>query len=35
MQRLRNALIAAVLCTVLAIGGAFWLARKVASRFQK
>jgi LCP family protein required for cell wall assembly len=31
MQRLRNALIAAVLCTVLAIGGAFWLAaRKVA-----
>ncbi len=31
LQRLRNALIAAVLCTVLAIGGAYWLAaRKVA-----
>ena len=31
MLRLRNALIAVVLCTVLAIGGAYWLAdRKVA-----
>ncbi len=31
MRRLRNALIAAVLCTVLAVGGAYWLAaRKVA-----
>ncbi|HYL52252.1 MAG TPA: hypothetical protein VEZ15_09805, partial [Acidimicrobiia bacterium] len=31
LHRLRNALIAAVLCTILAIGGAYWLAaRKIA-----
>ena len=31
LHRLRNALIAAVLCAVLAIGGAYWLAaRKIA-----
>jgi LCP family protein required for cell wall assembly len=35
MQRLRNALIAAVLCTVLAIGGAYWVAAQKVAQVPK